>query len=915
MEKCNFKKLFALLLIGVLAVSLLSITAFAEGETAASPAALSGGCEEGTDSETAPVSGDEAMSGENENNTPAGGENKLASPAGDENENIVPGAQAGKIAEAVQDELAPFLYTQVTNFYVSAEGSDDNPGTLEKPFATLKMAAQAVNASPAGLDYTVYVMSGLSSTACARFCDRQVTLTSYGGPFTVERGDYFEPISDNAGALYNPAMIEVQSSGGAAGLTLRDIILDDCDRHMGSAFAGAKGPNNVQEAIVAASSGPCTIDIAGGAALKNFGGMSAVYVGPQARLTMNSSISGCSAAQSAKGAVWIQGAACIGGTINSINGRGIYVDGGAVDMYEGAEIRGNSGEGVYLCGSGGSFHMHGGTISANGSGVQLRESKNSGSVFVMDGGRIINNASCGLGYIGSQSGAALPSRVDLNGGEISGNGSSQLTAQVNISIASASTYSLRVHIAPGVIKDADGKGGTVSTAFGRLNLGPDYPGADFGNAKSAATEKLKALVKAFESKNAYTACGSAALWFRPAGDALQFSVPGSASLNRSNFLCAAYIPLNADGSPADNAKLTVVPLENTEPVAVSLSGLTPGQPYALMLIQPSDDGGMIQLTAETPTGGNTINYTLSYQPKNACSSIKQGDEFTVTLRLDPNLRYVEDSMALDASYARNFEQVGTARYDDETNLVTFKFRVTAKRLFSSTAVSFTLSARFDSGADVEALSTSAALEGSQAELKTNVPCVTRLKTLPRYTVAFDSGGGSPVDDRLVKQGGTVPVPVPPERYLHSFDGWYLDGERYDFESPVTADITLSAHWIQTQTPGDNESPRESAGGEAEDAASTPHNDKDLTIRPVEPLKPAPIETATEKPAPEKPVSIGMTATPLAVTGKAAPADSETASTGESARWAAPAAGLILLAVTVAVPVCFGKHGRGGAHLK
>ncbi|MCD8004010.1 MAG: InlB B-repeat-containing protein, partial [Clostridia bacterium] len=63
-----------------------------------------------------------------------------------------------------------------------------------------------------------------------------------------------------------------------------------------------------------------------------------------------------------------------------------------------------------------------------------------------------------------------------------------------------------------------------------------------------------------------------------------------------------------------------------------------------------------------------------------------------------------------------------------------------------------------------------------------------------YTVTFDSNGGSSVDAQSVNYGLTATEPTDPTRTGYTFDGWYLDGEKYDFDTVVTGDVTLTAEW-------------------------------------------------------------------------------------------------------------------------
>ena len=92
-----------------------------------------------------------------------------------------------------------------TGIYVSSEGDDTaGKGSRSAPYATLaKAVGEAVDGA------TIYVMSDLTMTSCARFYGKQLTITSYGGEktYTVTRGDNFEQQQDVARSTYNPAMI------------------------------------------------------------------------------------------------------------------------------------------------------------------------------------------------------------------------------------------------------------------------------------------------------------------------------------------------------------------------------------------------------------------------------------------------------------------------------------------------------------------------------------------------------------------------------------------------------------------------------------------------------------------------------------------------------------------------------------
>lgn len=246
--------------------------------------------------------------------------------------------------------------------YVRADGRDDGAGSQEDPYATL---AKAVEKADDGA--TIYVMSNLEMTECARYYGKDLTITSgEGGPYTVTRSDEFDMLSDNARSWYNPAMIEVDSTKGpnTASLILSNIILDDNNLHQGEYYIQAQNSeghvgesvfgdltishgNIAQDAMIATYNGVGTITLEDGAILKNFGGMSAVRLSDGTLImksgskiiddsdvtrTKGSEITGAeNGLYGPAGAVWMQGGTIImeeGSEIADIDGRAIYNEDG-----------------------------------------------------------------------------------------------------------------------------------------------------------------------------------------------------------------------------------------------------------------------------------------------------------------------------------------------------------------------------------------------------------------------------------------------------------------------------------------------------------------------------------------------------------------------------------------------------------
>ena len=66
--------------------------------------------------------------------------------------------------------------------------------------------------------------------------------------------------------------------------------------------------------------------------------------------------------------------------------------------------------------------------------------------------------------------------------------------------------------------------------------------------------------------------------------------------------------------------------------------------------------------------------------------------------------------------------------------------------------------------------------------------------ITRYTVKFDSDGGSKVSDQKVIENKTASTPKTPTKSGYKFVEWDLDDKKYDFKTKVTQDITLKAKW-------------------------------------------------------------------------------------------------------------------------
>jgi uncharacterized repeat protein (TIGR02543 family) len=97
----------------------------------------------------------------------------------------------------------------------------------------------------------------------------------------------------------------------------------------------------------------------------------------------------------------------------------------------------------------------------------------------------------------------------------------------------------------------------------------------------------------------------------------------------------------------------------------------------------------------------------------------------------------------------------------------------------------------------------------------------------QYTVRFESNGGSAVPDQTVNYNDKAAKPADPTKSGYVFKGWFTDSgltEAYDFDNPVTGDLTLYAKWGAPDGPGRTDNTDGSgaggSGANAEDSVST-----------------------------------------------------------------------------------------------
>ena len=171
--------------------------------------------------------------------------------------------------------------------------------------------------------------------------------------------------------------------------------------------------------------------------------------------------------------------------------------------------------------------------------------------------------------------------VELNGGTIENNNNGGAQITVASTSARADNNGQHVKVAPGVLKGNT----TIDLSPFDVTLDASNKEIRLGQASNDAASSLKSAI--LDKHADWKVIGSSAVWIQPSSNEAHFTVPRSSSMKKTA-LYAALIPLNADGTPVDDSELILQEVENSDPVDVTLTGLTAGQSYAMMFVNNNE---------------------------------------------------------------------------------------------------------------------------------------------------------------------------------------------------------------------------------------------------------------------------------------------------------------------------------------
>ena len=200
------------------------------------------------------------------------------------------------------------------------------------------------------------------------------------------------------------------------------------------------------------------------------------------------------------------------------------------------------------------------------------------------------------------------------------------------------------------------------------------------------------------------------------------------------------------------------------------------------------------------TTGNIAGQTLAFYKKTTTSGYK--NYTTECAQTDCSLLKFTSNIAANqtAAYAQNATAntlTVSAEYDGNSTGVTYQwYSNTTNSNTNGTLITNATSASYKPST-TEVGTTyyyCVATYDDECTITSNVATVTITTPVPTFTVTFDSDGGSAVTGQTIEKGKTATKPENPEKAGHTFVGWYNGDTEFDFDTPITGNITLTAKW-------------------------------------------------------------------------------------------------------------------------
>ncbi len=498
-------------------------------------------------------------------------------------------------------------------------------------------------------------------------------------------------------------------------------------------------------------------------------------------------------------------------------GGGIYAEGGSVTMTGGA-IRNcvlsanngaNGGGGVYIY-SGASFTMEGGVIAGcsamSGGGISASE----GTVRIT-GGRIENCKASERGgglYIGGHADqisvldAAISGCEAKNGGGVALMGFAELELGENARITGCTaTNGAAVYMDLGSTYTVNHPGCFLYANGGRVE-GTVYVGTNKIGTKNNYSDSVKATnaIDHTDGKPTTVFTGDVSCEGDIRGGIFHGSVTVTDSNGNMGIAWEKFC-----GNLSGGTFYGPVTTECHVSGGTFYGGLTMGE-TAKLSGKPMNTGDAINTETNIPDpNGTPVTVTYAYGALGGtyATQIVQAGEKAIEPDVPSRQGYQFTDWYLDdTKYDFNAAVTGnmtlTAKWT--ANLYTITFDTNG----GSAVAPITQDYGTTINAPAAPSKTGYTFMGWEPEIPATMPAedmtLTAQWRINRYTVTFDTDGGSEVDAQTVAYGEKAKTPADPTKTGYTFAGWELGGNAYDFAASVTEDMTLTAKWKDSEKP-------------------------------------------------------------------------------------------------------------------